>query len=328
MKGRTVMQSAANRRARKTTIAFFVASILVSTDLQYCFGQQDFNSVPRVMLGVRFSGDSALVSYVKPNGPAFRAGIEVGDEIFSVNDQFVLQSIDLVRNLAYNQPGDKVRVEVRRNGEYLFLTLDVIMATRDGQRIAADGTILPPPPEIGMVGEKAPDIKVSTWRNLPDNQMRCQLEDYLGKVVVLMLFQTTCEYSEEDAMPLLAELYQMHKDDPEVQFLSVLASFPQHEDNTLENAVAMCERFNLPIPIGKDTSLDLKNTVCKTLKGLGSPWFVMIDKQGFIALNGVPADIIDRNVVNRIKRGEKVMESIAQSEMMARPAPTNGDDDQ
>jgi AhpC/TSA family len=188
-------------------------------------------------------------------------------------------------------------------------------ATKDGQRVALDGTILPPAPEFGMVGEKAPAIKVSSWRNLPDNQTRCELQDFVGKVVVLMLFQTTCEYSEEDAMPLMAELYQKHKDDPEVQFLSVLASFPQSQDNTLENAVAMCERFNLPIPIGKDLSQDIENTVCKQLKGLGSPWFVMIDKQGVIVLNGMPADIVDRNVINRIKRGEKVMESLAQSKM-------------
>lgn len=328
MKSRTGMQSVANRRVKKAIIAFFVATVLFSTSLQNGFAQQNFNAVPRVMLGVRFTGDSALVSYVKPNGPAFRAGIKVGDEIFSVNDQFVLQSIDLVRNLADNQPGDKVRVEIKRNGEFLFFDLDVMRATRDGQRVANDGTIIPPPPAFGMVGEKAPSIRIPTWRNLPDNQTRCELEDYLGKVVVLLLFQTTCEYSEEDAMPLLSELYQMHKDDPEVQFLSVLAAFPQHKDNTLDNAVAMCERFNLPIPIGKDPSIDLQNTVCKKLKGLGSPWFVMIDKQGVVALNGMPADIVDRNVINRIKRGEKVMESLAQSLMTPAPASGSGDEDQ
>ncbi len=325
MKVRSVIHSWVLGYARTPCVIFFLVFVFVGIEEQPCFGQRNSNDAPRVMLGVRFSGDSALVAYVQPNGPAFKAGLEVGDEIFSVNDNYVLQSSDLVRNLSNSRPGDRVRVEVRRNGEFRFFDLDVMKATSDGQRIATDGTILAPPPEFGMVGEKAPAITVSTWQNLPDNQTRCQLDDYLGKVVVLMLFQTTCAFSEADGMPLMSEFYQRHKDDPDVQFLSVLASFPQSGENTLENGLAMCQKFNLPIPVGLDTSQDIENTVCKQLKALGSPWFVMIDRKGVVALNGIPGDIVDRDVINKIKLGETVMESFVESEA---PPVNAGNDDQ
>jgi hypothetical protein len=294
-----------------------------------CYGQRNPNTPPRVMLGVRFVGDTPVVSYIKPNGPAFKAGIEVGDEIFSVNDRFVLQARDLVENLTGSRPGDKARVEVRRDGEYRFFDLTVMLATRDGQRVAADGTILPPPPEFGMVGEKAPQISVRDWQNLPHDATRCQLEDFSGKVIVILLFQSTCVYSAEDGLPLMATFYQRYKDDPEVQFLAVQASFPKFEENTLENGVAMLERSGLSIPVGQDVSDDINRTVCKQLKALGTPWFVMIDRQGIVKFNGMPEDVTDADVIERIKRGETVMESSLPETMTpAAPAKIDDHDDQ
>jgi hypothetical protein len=258
----------------------------------------------RVMLGVRFVGDGPVISYVVPNGPAFKAGIQVGDEIFSVSENYVLQSSDLVRALEESQPGEQVQVEVRRNGKYSFFELTVMTATRDGQRVSENGEILPPPPLFGMEGERVSEVIVSQWGHLPEGQSRMLLKDLRGKTVCLFLFQTQCTYSRSDGMPLMADLYKRHQSDPDVQFLAIQTSFPKFEENTLANAVAMCEEFGLMFPVGHDGSEDIEQTVCKSLRAPGTPWIVVLDREGIVRHNGPPDSIIDLGIIDRIKRGE------------------------
>ena len=106
--------------------------------------------VSRPALGVRLAPDQlarqlglkgALVLEVRPDSPAARAGIrptrrdedsriQLGDLIVGLDDKPVQSANDLYRLVEQHQPGDKVRVTVRREGaeEKLEATLEEVEA--------------------------------------------------------------------------------------------------------------------------------------------------------------------------------------------------------
>ena len=54
---------------------------------------------------------------VMPGSPAARAGLQVGDEIRSVDDQRIRTTEGLTDEICEKQPGAKVELSIRRNGE-------------------------------------------------------------------------------------------------------------------------------------------------------------------------------------------------------------------
>ncbi len=277
---------------------------------------------PRVMLGIRFVENSPVLSFIKPNGPAFRAGLEVGDELFSIDQKYVLQSNDLLKALEPKRPGDVVQVEVLRRGQYRLFDLTVMTATRNGQRVASDGSILPPLPEYGLVGEPVPDFYISKWQGLPEGQTEMRLKDLRGKVVFLLLFQTTCEFSREDAMPLMSGMFQRYRDDPDVQFLAIQNSLPRFDENTLESAAKLCGEFDLPIPVGHDDSTIPTQSICKILDAPGTPWIILVDREGIVRFSDLPESLKDPEVLDKLKRGEKIATPLETGD------PIEGDPDQ
>ncbi|HUH41318.1 MAG TPA: PDZ domain-containing protein, partial [Castellaniella sp.] len=65
--------------------------------------------------------DGVIVARVLPRSPAARAGIQVGDIVRALNDKPVLDSIDLLNQLAPLPDGTKVRLRLLRNGRTLDL---------------------------------------------------------------------------------------------------------------------------------------------------------------------------------------------------------------
>ena len=70
------------------------------------------------MLGVTFSDppNILVLSDVLTEGPAFQAGIQIGDEILALNQQEVKTVDDLRSIVRSTHPGDEVVVRVRRSG--------------------------------------------------------------------------------------------------------------------------------------------------------------------------------------------------------------------
>ena len=69
--------------------------------------------------------EGALVASVDASGPAAKAGLKVGDVILKVNGQPIVASGDLPAYIGQRDPGDKVQMEVWRQGhaETLAATL-------------------------------------------------------------------------------------------------------------------------------------------------------------------------------------------------------------
>ncbi len=70
-------------------------------------------------MSVENGKDDAVVASVAPAGPADRAGLRIGDQIVRVQDQPVAGPADFTRLVARAHPGDRIPIEVRRDGRTL-----------------------------------------------------------------------------------------------------------------------------------------------------------------------------------------------------------------
>jgi putative serine protease PepD len=93
-------------------------------------------AIKRPYLGVETAADpshpnGATVASVVPGGPADKGGIQTGDVITKVDGKPVRDPADVASAIVGANPGDKVSVEVERNG--LTEGLDVTLGTRPGR---------------------------------------------------------------------------------------------------------------------------------------------------------------------------------------------------
>lgn len=85
----------------------------------------------RAYLGLSFEKNTTTVSRVSKDGPAEKAGIEVGDKLLSLGETKVASVTDLIKALQAVKPGTEVKVELQR-GEKM-LTVTVKLGTPPGQ---------------------------------------------------------------------------------------------------------------------------------------------------------------------------------------------------
>ncbi len=79
----------------------------------------------RPYLGVGLEGEGAGVSAVVAGGPAARAGLRPGDRLLKVGAEGVASLDDLRRALETHKPGDRLTLEVQRDGKVLPLAVAV-----------------------------------------------------------------------------------------------------------------------------------------------------------------------------------------------------------
>ena len=82
----------------------------------------------RAMLGINLggaepNGEGVRVHGVSPGGPAAEAGIQRGDAIISVDGQSVATGRDVVAAMESVEPGQKVALELRRDGKTVKATV-------------------------------------------------------------------------------------------------------------------------------------------------------------------------------------------------------------
>jgi hypothetical protein len=76
-------------------------------------------------LGVQFIGQTTVVQSVVPHGPADRAGLRRGDRIQKMGTAATASLVELRSALKGVRPGDKVDVEVHREGRPMTVTVEV-----------------------------------------------------------------------------------------------------------------------------------------------------------------------------------------------------------
>ena len=129
-------------------------SFAIPIDLAYCIKDQIVatGKVQHAKLGVTVqevnqgfadsfkleSPEGALVSNVERGGAADKAGIKSGDVIRKLNGQPIVASGDLPAMLSLSKPGDKVRLDVWRDGKIVQLDASLASASDKGELAARD----------------------------------------------------------------------------------------------------------------------------------------------------------------------------------------------
>lgn len=80
---------------------------------------------PRLYIGLINKNNVPIVEMIKPNSPAFKAGLIPGDHIVSINEFPVDKPEDLPKILANFQPGNNVTITIERNG--IIIKIDVVL---------------------------------------------------------------------------------------------------------------------------------------------------------------------------------------------------------
>jgi len=76
-------------------------------------------------LGVTFGGDGNVVDRLVPEGPADKAGLRSKDKVLTLGGTPIKNAADLKKQLDKHKPGDKVKVEVERDGKKITLQLEI-----------------------------------------------------------------------------------------------------------------------------------------------------------------------------------------------------------
>lgn len=108
----------------------------------------------RAMLGVNLggtepNGGGVRVAGVSPGGPAAEAGVKPGDVIVAIQSQPVATGRELVKAMEAIEPGQKVALELRRDGKPVKLSVEA--RPLDRMVMAGPGMMMPGlPPMHGM----------------------------------------------------------------------------------------------------------------------------------------------------------------------------------
>lgn len=138
----------------------------------------------------------------------------------------------------------------------------------------------------GIQGQKAPPLDVPTWIQVPEGKQKVEISDYEGKVVVMLFFQHWCEASQKRALPTLKHLVDKFGSNDGVAFLAVQTAFQGLADNTEDKIKIAAEEFDLAIPFGHTVKTPEFPTVNGAYQTGGTPWWVIINKEGVVEYNG------------------------------------------
>lgn len=87
-------------------------------------GIQEVDANTAKALGLK-KAEGVLISSVMDNEPAAKAGMQTGDVVLSINGEKVSDPSTLLRSVASQKPGAKVKVIVMRNGSEKELTIEL-----------------------------------------------------------------------------------------------------------------------------------------------------------------------------------------------------------
>jgi len=161
-------------------------------------------------------------------------------------------------------------------------------------------------PEGGILGEQASSLGVKTWFNLPPGKDSVDIGDYNGKVVYLYGFQSWCPGCHKYGFPTLTKLIEHYKGNEDVAFIAVQTAFEGFSTNTPQSAKETANRYGLTIPIGHSGSSHERSTVMQRYRTGGTPWTVVVDREGIVRYNDfhiAPSDaaaLIDRLLKDKL----------------------------
>ncbi len=159
--------------------------------------------------------------------------------------------------------------------------------------------------DAGVKGEQAPELRVDKWVHLPKGRKSGPKlrEGWKGKVVYLYFFQSWCPGCHSSGFPTLRALEKEFAKDDAVRFAAVQTVFEGFGTNTAEAAGKLVKKYDLTrMPVGHSGTRDQKSRVMRDFKTRGTPWTVVIGKDGKVAFEGFHLKIEEgKQLIEKLK---------------------------
>ncbi len=139
--------------------------------------------------------------------------------------------------------------------------------------------------QYGILDQKAPAWGVTDWYQLPRGKKSLDIEDFKGKVVYLFCFQSWCPGCHQYGFPTLKKVIEKFGNDPRVAIVAVQTTFEGYSYNGFQQAKATAQKYELKIPVGQSGSRKKPSTLMKNYRTGGTPWVIIIDKEGVVQYN-------------------------------------------
>jgi len=150
-----------------------------------------------------------------------------------------------------------------------------------------------PKPIRGIVGKKAPELNIKSWIDKDGKPAQIKLAHYKGKVIYLLCFQSWCPGCHKYGFPTLKKLSDAFKDNENIVFLAVQTVFEGSWTNTEDKVRKTQLKYGLKISIGHDpgsSSTGNRSSVMGSYRTGGTPWVIIIDKNGTVVFNDFHVD--------------------------------------
>jgi thiol-disulfide isomerase/thioredoxin len=159
----------------------------------------------------------------------------------------------------------------------------------------------------GIEGKPARPLGVSDWIQLPEGKERLEITDFKDKVLVLFLFQSTCEACKKREFPVLQKLVKEFDGNDGVAFLAIQTPFQDYATNSQLQLKPTAEEFNLDIPFGHLAKTREAYSINAAYETGGTPWWVIIDRKGMVEFNGftIHPDVAIENI-KKLIAGEEL----------------------
>ena len=126
--------------------------------------------------------NGVLISRVEPDGPADEAGVREGDIVRRVDGEIVRDNADLIGKISAHMPGDRVDLEVFRDGRTLDLTAR-LGDREEGLRAQQGNRRDPRQPDAEDEASESEGLGMRV-EDLGDYRERLELDDDIGGVIV------------------------------------------------------------------------------------------------------------------------------------------------
>jgi serine protease Do len=123
--------------------------------------------------------NGVLVTWIDPDGPAREAGLESWDVIREVDDEPVRDNLDMIAKISSRQPGEKVRLNVLRQGR--ALDMRITLGDRE-EALLAEAGAEPTPPRRGQDRER----EESTGLGVTVENLSSRMREQLGRNGVII----------------------------------------------------------------------------------------------------------------------------------------------
>ena len=146
----------------------------------------------------------------------------------------------------------------------------------------------------GILGQQAPDWSIKEWVQISKAAVEkggLNISDYRGKVLLLYCFQSWCPGCHSRGFPTLQKIQKRMKGDGDFAMVVVQTVFEGKDINTFDKLLPTAQKYKLVCPFGQSERVRDGTSIMERYRTGGTPWFVLIDKNGVVRANGYNMEV-------------------------------------